>query len=475
MTNRSVPSILTGQLPEQDQLPTYHDHPRNYFTAFAGRYPINRYELVTDLCPPDTCEPPPRGSLRTALRDSAVVYGHRVLPRPVRDELPAIDQAWGGFGDGLGGAAPASPSTPAPPARDTVVGSDGYARWDSIDPFDRSGLGQSLIFDRMAADITASPSVNLIHLALPHGPWFLTPWGDQLTRHSGGLTSDPDDPAFELANAQRFYLHSLQAGAADAAVGRMIDQLERVGAWDDALVVVMSDHGLSLLPPVMGRKLTETSREELLRIPLFIKAPHQVDGVIDDDVATTIDVLPSLLDLLGAAQPDWELDGHSLYDGSVPHTDPAVDRDVRSAFDAARRHAASFPHGDDWLALAAVGDHGDLVGRPVDRATIGRSSDLRWSSDDADVLSSLPTSDRRVPYLMAGTVSGGRSGDRPPDLVVAINGVFAGVIGAYQPEGDRWRFTAAVGRFFKDGANELTAYEVEADEHGRVLHPVPME
>ena len=97
-THRAVPDQLTGVISPGDQLPRYQDHPRNVFTLFGGVIPIERYESVTDLCPPSVCDPPPPRPLSQAFRDAAIVYGHRVLPPAGRDHLPAIDTSWGDFG-----------------------------------------------------------------------------------------------------------------------------------------------------------------------------------------------------------------------------------------------------------------------------------------------------------------------------------------------------------------------------------------
>jgi Sulfatase len=477
MTSRSVPSMLTGTLPGDGALPTYHDYPRNYFSLFGETYPINRYESVTDMCPTSICQPGPRGSLRTALRDGSIVYGHRTLPGGLADRLPRIDHSWGNFGDDLDPTAvdgapdlPSAPAAPGSPPTTTGGGEDAYGRWHSLDPFDRSALGQFRALEASVSSIDASPSVNFVHVALPHYPWTLTPWGTRLTQFPNQLPDDPADPAYEITLDLVYQLHSLQAGAADVAVGDLIDHLQSVDAWDDALVVVTSDHGLSLLPPDLGRTLTDSNREELLRMPLFVKAPGQDTGEVRDDVAQTIDILPSIIDLLGI-RTDWEFDGHSLFDGTQPSTDPLVDKSVQPALDIAARHAAEFG-GGDWVGLAATGELGDLVGTSVEPLTTGNPSEMVWSPDEADLFASLPTSDGRMPYLLAGTMSAPDSDQRPPDLVVAVNGTIAGTVGATEPADSGWRFLGLVGPYFKNGANAVDAYEVEPTPLGPVLHPL---
>jgi hypothetical protein len=506
LTSESVPSMLTGQRFEPGQLPSYIDHPRSYLTLFGDRYPINLYESVTDMCPPSACTQAERGSVGTAAHDAAVVYGHQVLPGDLADDLdlPDIDHSWGSFGDDLDAPDPSprdteddadtdppaaddttattdggteddpdtSATTDPPAAADGIVGENGYGRWESLPDDERRALGQLTVLERSVARIDARPSVNFVHVALPHYPWSLTPWGAQLTQAPAKL-NDMDGPEAREMNAQlRFQLHSLQVGAVDQAVGDMIDHLESVGAWDDALVVVTSDHGTSLLLPDLGRQPTKRNREERLRMPLFVKAPGQTTGEVRDDVAQTIDILPSIVDLLGV-RTDWSFDGHSLFDGSAPGRAPEVAPSLQPALDIAARHAANYG-GDDWDGLAALGiaRDQDLVGRPVAGLTVGDPSDLTWSAADEDLLDALPTHDGRVPYLVTGTVTTPDDAS-PPQILLAVNGIVAGVAATPLDSRDGWQVQGMVAPYFRTGANTLDAYEVELTPLGPLLHPLP--
>jgi hypothetical protein len=214
-------------------------------------------------------------------------------------------------------------------------------------------------------------------------------------------------------------------------------------------------------------RVTEANREGVYRVPLFIKAPGQTTGEIDDTSAQNLDVLPSIVDLVGA-DVDWEFDGHSLFDGSTAHTAPKVSTGVDAAFAIAERRADDFPGGDGWAALAAVGEHADLVGTAVDEPSLGQPSRLRVELAQADELAELPTDDGELPFVLAGTVTGTSS--EPPELLVAVNGTVAGVAGGYEPDGDGWTFGAFVGDVFRDGANDVALYEVAAD--GVTLRPL---
>jgi len=463
----SVPSILTGLRAEPGDLPTYREHPRNLFTLLGSTYPVNRYEVVTDLCPPDVCARPEPQSVGQALDDAGVVYRHRALPAGLRQGLPDIDRSWGNFGGDVGGATVAQ-ATSSPP---TSSGSpDPMARLDDV-PEDESGkVGQAAVVRRQTRLIDATPSVNFVHVLVPHHPYELTPWGAIASDTWIPATlPEPGDPGYDEAYRELYQLQALQIGAVDELIGGLVDQLKATGAWDDALLVVMSDHGIDITPPEFTRTPSADNSDELFRIPLFVKAPGQTEGETRDDPASTVDVLPSIVDLLGI-DAEWSFEGHSLFDGSEPTIDRLVTSDVDAAAAVAARHTAQFPRGDDWTALAAVGEGEDLVGDPVASHRRGDPSPLRWSHGRRDLLADLSTSAGSVPYLLRGTVSG--TSDEPPELVVALNGTLAGTIGGYSPDEDGWAFHGFMAPFFRDGPNEVVAYQVERTDDGVILHEV---
>jgi hypothetical protein len=471
----STPSILTGVRADDDDLPVLEEHPRNLFSLFGDRYPVNRFELVTDMCPEDVCDPPPPQPLRQLFDDASVVYRHRVLPPDLRDDLPPVDTAWGDFGEAVARAPIDMADASTPP---TTRSRDPMAALEDIPDEDRGRGGQAAAFRRQAGLIDAEPSINFTHVALPHHPYLLTPWGDGLlpvTRlpdgvsHGANKLPATDDPAYDFMFRQLYPLQAMQIGALDSLVGEMIDHLEATGAWDDALVVVTSDHGIDMTAPGFTRREDDTNTDELFRIPLFIKAPGQAQGRVDDAPASTVDILPSMMDLLDV-ETDWELEGHSLFDGSQPTIDRHVTSDLEDAFAVAAAHEAQFPRGEDWVALAAVGEGEDLVGTPADRHRVGDASPLAWSLEHGDDLDDLSLADDRVPYIMDGTVTG--SVDRPPELVVGVNGTLAGTIGGYLPADGGWHFTGYIAPFFEDGRNEVVAYQVERIGGAVVLHPV---
>ncbi len=468
----STPSILTGVRAGENDLPILGDHPRNYFSLFGDRYPVNRYELVTDMCPAEACEDPsadrpdqrpsPGRPMTQLIDDASIVYRHRVLPPSLRDRLPPLDTGWGDFGE------------------DMPVGGRGTDPMEQVREKSQDEIlnGQPSVFRRQIELIDGEPSINFIHSVLPHHPYRFTPWGEgplPATRLPDEVSSGrnklppPDDPAYNFMFRQLYPLQAMQIGMVDKLLGETMDHLEAVGAWDESLVVVMSDHGIDMTAPGFTRSVDDSNAEEVFRFPLFIKAPGQTEGRIDDAPASTVDVLPSIIDLLGI-ETDWELEGHSLFDGSERAIDRRVASDVEPAFRLAAAHQAQFPRGEDWLSLAAVGEGEDLVGNPVGDYRVGARSDLRWKPDASEVLEDLSIAEDPVPYIMEGQVTG--SDGRPPELVVAVNGTLAGTLGGYLADGDAWRFTGYVAPLFEDGRNEVVAYEVDRAGGTVTLHPL---
>ncbi len=473
LTHRAVPSILDGTLGDDDDLPTWGDHPRNLFTLLGPDVPVHRYESVTDLCPPTVCEPPPRQPLSQAIEDASVVYGHRVLPEDLRDGLPAIDNSWGAYGaeDDDADSSDELVRQEVGAAADDDAGTSliekAYAKWQGLNADERSPLGQAGVLREMTDAIDGSPAVHFVHVALPHRPWVLSRTGVG-TSFSPELITDPDAAGYTFAARMEYQLHSMQVGAADTLVGELVDHLRATPAWSDTLLVVTSDHGTNITPPDIGRmKVTDANREEVYRVPLFIKVPGQVSGEIRDDSAQNLDVLPSIVDVLGA-EVDWDFDGHSLYDGSTAHTAPKVSTEVDDAIAIAERRRDDFPHGDDWMALAAVGDNGDLVGTAVADQTIGEPSEWSGAFDQAGQFDDLPTDDGELPFVLAGRVTGGSS--EPPELLAAVNGTIAGVVGGYRRDGDGWAFTGYVADLYVAGRNDVALYEVTRAGDEVTLH-----
>ena len=88
-------------------------------------------------------------------------------------------------------------------------------------------------------------------MALPHQLYELTPWGginsDPWTAKT--LPQRPSDPGYEFTFRELRAHQFLQIGAVDRMVGHLVGRLKALGAWEEATVVITSDHGVDITPP----------------------------------------------------------------------------------------------------------------------------------------------------------------------------------------------------------------------------------
>jgi arylsulfatase A-like enzyme/Flp pilus assembly protein TadD len=141
---------------------------------------------------------------------------------------------------------------------------------------------------------------------------------------------DPHDPyeppePFASQNAGRPY--DGEVAYADHLVGRLDEALAKRGLRDDALVVVTADHGEGLGDHDEGTH-GFYAYQSTLRVPLILRGAGIRPGTRLPVVARLVDVMPTVLDLLGVARPAGAtLDGRSLADalrGGPPPAEAAA-------------------------------------------------------------------------------------------------------------------------------------------------------
>jgi len=95
----------------------------------------------------------------------------------------------------------------------------------------------------------------------------------------------------------------------DDQVGRVLKELESVAP--DALVIFTSDHGAGMQSHCIGPK-GPVMYDEVTRVPLLWKWPDELpEGRVIEHPVSHIDILPTLLNAVGAEQPE-PLAGQSL-------------------------------------------------------------------------------------------------------------------------------------------------------------------
>lgn len=110
------------------------------------------------------------------------------------------------------------------------------------------------------------------------------------------------------------------AAEVDHHFGRIVDFLRQAGLYDDTLIVVTADHGEMLGDYHAWGKMTY--HDAAYHVPLIIRDPDNPDrfGSVVDHPTESVDISPTLLDLLGLDIPH-SMDGRSLVPllgGDVP-------------------------------------------------------------------------------------------------------------------------------------------------------------
>jgi len=105
----------------------------------------------------------------------------------------------------------------------------------------------------------------------------------------------------------------------DWSVGQILDTLKEVGVDEKTLVIFTTDNGPwlsygnhagSALPLREGKG---TAWEGGIRVPTLMRWPEKIPaGTSCDELACTVDMLPTIAGMIGAKLPDHKIDGHDI-------------------------------------------------------------------------------------------------------------------------------------------------------------------
>jgi len=169
-----------------------------------------------------------------------------------------------------------------------------------------------------------APFLLYVHVLDPHAPHFppepflgrFVPELDRFDLGSMESVRAMDDLARDgkrpdaRERAQFESLYDAEIAHNDHQFGLFLDQLRERGIYDDALIVLVSDHGEAFWEHG-HRGHGKALHEELLRVPLIVKAPHQSDARRVTSMAQHVDLLPTFADYADIERPPG-LHGESL-------------------------------------------------------------------------------------------------------------------------------------------------------------------
>jgi hypothetical protein len=326
------------------------------------------------------------------------------------------------------------------------------------------------------------PALHVLHLVLPHQPWTFLPSGvsypivddaNQVGRFVYSWEADADD----LIAVQR-QRHELQAMYADALVGQVLEQLRASDVYDDAVVAVVADHGISFTSGEPIRRPTGTNIHETAWVPLLVKAPGLGAGEVDDRDATVLDLVPTVADSLDIELP-WEVDGRSLLSdpGEGDSTKTVYVMPAESGFDEtttvtieaaaglsrllANAREAPEPTLLETGAWWAPEPFRPLVGRDIGELPRGPELDVSasvWS--DGAFAGIDPASS--VPAYVLGDLDGAAL---PDHVAVVVNGVVAAIAPVAAWSDHPHLFTAMVPQqYFVSGENSLSIFGLDESD-----------
>jgi len=281
-TSTAVPAIVTGSTPKPGSLPIARDYPRNLFTLFAETHELNAMGPTAALSPKQHGESQSTTMRwRSLLSDIWIIYLNIILPPEWTTTLPAATGAWGNF------AGAGSSST----AETTNTKQEFESFLNSI----RS---------------TQRPALYFLHINTPHSPWHYLPDGKSFSSWGldGMFVRHENWPVERFAATCAYQRHILQVGFVDTLIGNLTSKLIASGLYDKSLIVITADHGSSFRPGDMRRGITRTNYVDIIHVPLFIKKPFQKEGRLLDWNVETIDILPTVAEILHVQIP-WKVDG----------------------------------------------------------------------------------------------------------------------------------------------------------------------
>lgn len=89
--------------------------------------------------------------------------------------------------------------------------------------------------------------------------------------------------------------------AIDANVARIRAALERLGAWEDTVVVYTADHGSHF--KTRNGEYKRSAHDSSLRIPMIVRGPGFAGGRVEEGLASLIDLPRTLLGAAGLTAP----------------------------------------------------------------------------------------------------------------------------------------------------------------------------
>jgi hypothetical protein len=293
----------------------------------------------------------------------------------------------------------------------------------------------------------------------------------------------------------------LQLAFVDNLIGRLISRLRETGLWDNAVIIVTADHGISFHPGDSRRLTTDFNLADILSVPMFVRAPGIETPGVSSALVQTTDLLPTIAELLNI-RLQWEVEGTSVFDPSIEQRTEtralrtgATEHGVFSAEIIGDAPQETVMRKLAWFGktgperLFELGPYGDLVGRRLESFPPPGPQMVKGRINNPKIFQQLSLGARVIPGEIVGVVEQ-QPGVELPWIVIAVNGVIRAVTRTYERDINRkealWAavvsessfkagrnnvelFTLNVGSSEQIQLNKVAKYESQTDFRGVVL------
>ncbi len=467
-TTSAVPAILSGMLPKdagQARLPLLVDYPNNLFTFLGKNYTYHVEEARSRLCPDALCErklPPFLERMGALLPDIVNLYLHIVLPPDLTGHLPDVSQAEGGT------------LLKKPLKGDLFL--------DFVNQIDINQNGKK-------------PPLHLLHIELPHHPFVYLPSGkmyeSHLEQYMDGLLKFPVNGYWkkdEWLATQAQQRHLLQTVYTDKLLGQLIQQLKKRNLYDQSLIIVVADHGISFTPGRYARVVTARNAPDIMPVPFIMKRPNQQEGRVIDRYAQTVDILPTIAAVLKTTLP-WRTDGQSLLEPKSPDFKEKTDLLIYNTSQIPVKVSAKALFSHQRLTenktrrfgdLQSVNDlfkvnpsHRQLLNQPTRRFESKEALNVLTRIQNHVAYTDVDTGQPTLPARLQGSLH--FKTDNTPknayDIAISINGVIQAITQSVPTEHkNSWHFSAMLPEnALSTGNNKLEIYLIQNKGNSLVL------
>jgi len=190
--------------------------------------------------------------------------------------------------------------------------------WHNQQPEDEPGEYGTYLINRHSVEFIHDNADKPFFLFVSHGAIHVPMVGpnDPTTRDGESVLSYRNDVNMPVPEYQRVYREMVQS--IDDGVGQIMDALREEGLLDNTVVVFLSDNGAEQIaaekyPGANGKfhGWKGTTYEGGTRVPAIFHFPAEKHSV-REDMMTTMDIMPTVLDLCGISYDKTAIDGQSL-------------------------------------------------------------------------------------------------------------------------------------------------------------------